>query len=148
MIKQIEVRSKSKAREFTSDVLWAAISISTYPNDWPKLNGAKRMGLLQLAFEDTEFREAKDEYVLFTPEDAARIYEFVKEMEAKEVELILVHCEAGLSRSPAIACVLNQAFLKGEAKIYFEIYYPNKLVYEVMIQEGIRLGHLEYNDIF
>lgn len=147
-MKVIEIRSKSKAKEFISDVPWAAISIASYENDWPKLNGAKRLGLLQLWFADVEFESAGDEYPLFKPEHAQKIYEFVAEMKEKGVELLLVHCEAGISRSPAIGCAIDQTFCGGEAKKYFTKYSPNRLVYKIMIQEGIRLGHLKYTEEF
>jgi len=144
MLKRIEVRSRLKAAEFVSEVPWAAISISSY-NDWPELNSANRIGLLQLCFEDME-HNYKD-YILFQDKHAEQIYEFASEM-AKKVEIILVHCQAGISRSPAVAAVLDKAFLGGETKSYFDEYHPNKLVYKKMIQEGIRSGYLKYTDEF
>ncbi len=161
MIKKIKVTSKSQAKAFISDVPWAAISITTYKDDWPKLNGTKRLGLLQLWFADVEleYYSLADE-ILFKPEHAKQIYDFVKSMHEKnDVELLLVHCEAGYSRSPAIACVLEQAFLGLESKLFPAKYFnsfeggylkyePNKLVHKIMIQEGIRLGHLKYSDEF
>ena len=64
MFRKIEVRSRSKAKEFISDVPWAAISIASYEGEWPQLNGAKRMGLLQLWFADLEFDRGNPE-ILF-----------------------------------------------------------------------------------
>ncbi len=147
MLKTIEVRSKSKAREFISDVPWAAISIASYDGDWPKLNAAKRMGLLQLWFADLEF-ERGDPEIMFQHSHAKQIYKFIAEMQEKEVELLLIHCEAGISRSPAIAAAVAQAFLGENATPYFKKYNPNQLVYKKMVQEGIGLGHLKYDEEF
>ncbi len=139
MLKQIEVRSKSKAKEFISDVPWAAISIATYENDWPKLNGAKRMGWLKLFFEDAEFIREDSGYKYFNADLAKEIFDFMEGLD-KDVELLLVHCEAGISRSPAIAAVLAQVYLEGDANLYFNKYDPNPLVYKILVEAAAKFN--------
>ena len=56
------------------------------------------MGLLQLAFEDGGESGARK----FQEEQAAEILDFVEKWWGK-VDLLLIHCEERMSRSPAVA---------------------------------------------
>jgi predicted protein tyrosine phosphatase len=145
--KAIIVRSKSGARAFmTPGCSWAAIQITTYPNDWPVLNATKRSGLLQLAFLDMDRHvpgiEDHDSWSygsrLFTPENADQILDFVNEMWDK-VDLFLVHCEAGISRSPAVAAALCK-IKHGHDQHFFDNYTPNRLVYRTLLDRAIARG--------
>jgi len=141
---KIEVRSKRLAREFIGEEPWAAISITTYPTEFAKLNGTKRLGLLQLVFADVNREEdverinvlvhATEVTSFFNKDHAAKIINFVKEMKAKEIELFLVHCEAGISRSPAIAAALHKIFVDKDDMYYFKRYQPNSHVYKTILE--------------
>lgn len=74
---------------------------------------------------------------LFTEKNAKDIYEFVCK-NINEVEEIVVHCKAGLSRSPAIAiCILNYIGERDVALNYVHSYrcMPNRLIMEIMTLE-------------
>lgn len=141
---KIEVRSKSLAKEFIGDEVWAAISVTTYPSEFAKLNGTKRLGLLQLAFADVNKEEdverinvlvhATENTSFFTKEHAAQIINFVQEMKSKGIELFLVHCEAGISRSPAIAAALHKIFVDKDDMEYFKRFQPNSHVYKTILE--------------
>ncbi|KKN91184.1 hypothetical protein LCGC14_0220500 [marine sediment metagenome] len=59
---------------------------------------------------------------------AASIIQFVHKN--KHVNHIIVHCEAGVSRSPAIAAVICEHF--DIQHTFFKRYQPNKMVFSVL----------------
>ena len=68
------------------------------------------------------------EDVLFNPKMAAELVGFVRAERPEPVERIIVHCDAGLSRSPAVAAALSRV-LDGDDDAYFKRYRPNMKVY-------------------
>lgn len=70
--------------------------------------------------------------VLFTPENAKAILEFTKFYLSK-VELVAVNCEAGISRSSAIAGALSKIFNNTD-EYFFKNYCPNSLVYRTILE--------------
>lgn len=84
---------------------WAMISI-TEPviRDQEKSNEAKLLGDWQAVHRTAFFDIAVEQfpYPLMEMEDARKIVEFVH-VNAKNVEGIMVHCKAGISRSAAVA---------------------------------------------
>ncbi|NLF69520.1 MAG: hypothetical protein GX575_10755 [Candidatus Anammoximicrobium sp.] len=67
----------------------------------------------------------------FTPALAAEILDFVANVWDK-VEVLLIHCDVGLSRSPAVAAALSRIYY-GDDGPWFELDFPNRLVYEVLV---------------
>jgi predicted protein tyrosine phosphatase len=136
-MKEVFVRSKGHAAMFESDVPFAAISVSTNAGEWPVISENNRVALLQLSFADRDMvREATPEviekYDLFRPEQAKQILDFIGENWDK-VEAFLVHCEAGISRSPAIAAAITK-IAGGDDAYYFRHYSPNRYVYKTLLE--------------
>lgn len=135
-MKEVFVRSKGHAAMFESDVPFAAISVSTNPGEWPVISETNRVGLLQLHFADRDIsnpsQEKIEELDLFRPEYAKQILDFVSANWDK-VEAFLIHCEAGISRSPAIAAAITK-IAGGDDKYYFNHYSPNKYVYKTILE--------------
>jgi len=78
---------------------WAVISISGLN---PAVLKDGWHSVLKLEFDDIDTPE--EPYILFSDSQANRIIDFVEEVRAShEVEGILVHCQAGISRSAAVA---------------------------------------------
>ena len=125
--KHFAVRSAYNAELFRCDRPWAAISISML-GDFPVLSEDQREGLLQLAFADTADPERPDS---FTSSLAAELLDFVDKMWDR-VEVLLVHCEAGLSRSPGVAAALSRIYY-GDDGPWFEYDFPNSLIYQLLI---------------
>ncbi len=96
--------------------------------DFPVLSEDQREGLLQLAFADTADPERPDS---FTSSLAAELLDFVDKMWDR-VEVLLVHCEAGLSRSPGVAAALSRIYY-GDDGPWFEYDFPNSLIYQLLI---------------
>ena len=125
--KYFEVRSAYNAALFRCDRPWAAISITT-EGDFPALSEDNRQGLLQLAFADTADSERHD---AFTASLAADVLDFVEEVWDR-VEVLLIHCEAGLSRSPGVAAALSRIYY-GDDGPWGEYDFPNSLVYQRLV---------------
>jgi predicted protein tyrosine phosphatase len=130
--KALEIRSKEQAVQFECEHSWAAISISSRLNEWPHLSDNNRFGLLQLAFMDVSNPTRVSEVISHT--QAEQILDFVDEAWDK-VETFLIHCEAGLSRSPAVAAAIAYTRLgKGWDQHFFDNYTPNMLVYWAILK--------------
>jgi predicted protein tyrosine phosphatase len=130
--KSFEVRSARNAEFFRSDRPWAAISISSR-GDFPALNENNQVGLLRLVFEDTTEPETPGS---FNTSLATQILDFVEQVWDK-VEVFLIHCEVGLSRSPAVAAALSRIYYNDDGPL-FEMDFPNRLVYQLLIETNAR----------
>jgi predicted protein tyrosine phosphatase len=130
--KHFEVRSARNAEVFRSDRRWAAISI-TSGREHPVLSEANRVGLLRLVFDDIT---QPDTPRSFTPALAAEILDFVASVWG-QAEAFLIHCDVGLSRSPAIAAALSRIYYDDDGP-WFEWDFPNRLVYEVLVETHSR----------
>jgi predicted protein tyrosine phosphatase len=115
---------------------------SDLPNFAPNEN---RLGLLSLRFYDLEDisdeMPLKDavEYVtmfgdgLFKDDQAAEIVDFVERIKDK-VKGILVHCEAGVSRSAAVAAVIELVLNGSNERVFQDRRYsPNRYVYRKLL---------------
>lgn len=67
--------------------------------------------------------------ILFSAVNAKEIIDFWNEINSK---LLIVHCEAGVSRSPAIAAALTK-INEEDDNFYFKNYRPNSLVYRTIL---------------
>ena len=130
--KQIVVQSVVGASYFTCQSPWACISIVTEAGTWPQLSDEHRVGLLQLAFADIG-NASGNEPGAFTEEHARRILDFVKAM-WDSIEVLMVHCEEGNSRSPAVAAAISRLYF-GDDRLYFlpHMYWPNRYVYGLLL---------------
>jgi predicted protein tyrosine phosphatase len=96
----------------------------------------KQSGLrdvLCLAFHDAEPSETlalPNNIVLMTEHQARQAWEFVRKW-AEHVGSIVVHCEQGMSRSPAVAAAICRAF-GGDHQCFFREYQPNRYVFRLM----------------
>jgi predicted protein tyrosine phosphatase len=135
--KRIVVESVEGAYHFKCDVPWACISIVTSEGAWPPVNQANLLGHLQLAFADIL---PPDDPRAFKREHAHRILNFVRGIWDK-IELLMVHCEAGVSRSPAVAAAISQIYLGTEGTFLMpHLYQPNRLVYAVLLETAWERG--------
>jgi predicted protein tyrosine phosphatase len=71
---------------------------------------------------------------VFDDSFAYLIRNFIKEvLEDEDITTLIVHCAAGVSRSPAVAAAISQ-YLYGDDGNFFETQVPNKYVYEVLLK--------------
>jgi predicted protein tyrosine phosphatase len=138
--KHFEVRSARNAEFFWSERPWAAISI-TSGHEHPVLSEANRVGLLRLVFDDITQPDAPQS---FTSALAAEILDFVANVWDR-AEAFLIHCDVGLSRSPAVAAALSRIYY-GDDGPWFELDFPNRLVYDVLMQTHSRKSEADPRD--
>ncbi len=138
MTPKIEVRCREEASTFRATEPWAGISITTDPDGWPDIDRTNCLGLLQLQFADLEDPHPGEK--LFDEADAQRILEFVGDVWPK-IQLLLVHCQAGARRSPAVAAALSRIYF-GHDAAWFQrgVYEPNMLVYETLLNVARQQG--------
>jgi predicted protein tyrosine phosphatase len=90
--------------------------------------------VLYLAFHDAEpvgNMTLPDDIILMSTDQAKQIWQFVRQWEAK-VGAVVVHCEQGMSRSPAVAAALCKSY-GGDEACFFREYLPNRYVYRLML---------------
>jgi hypothetical protein len=93
------------------------------------LDGENRVGLLRLTFADiTDVGKPGS----FNASIATEVLDFVQRM-WELVEVFLIDCEIGLSRSPAIAAALSRIHY-GDEGLWLEHYFSNPLVYRVLVE--------------
>ena len=122
----------------------AYVVISIYDPDKRRACIPKQAGLrdvLYLAFHDaepSETLELPENIVLMTEDQARQVWEFVGQW-AGRVGSIVVHCEQGMSRSPAVAAAICRAF-GGDHQYFFREYQPNQYVFRLMNRETAALS--------
>lgn len=139
MLKNVYWMPRVKAEQISPKTSEAMISISV-PDDPAKLNsGWSRTRLLRLQFHDADtegnvtlmpHQQINDhgKAVLFNEQDARNVIEFAEENKNR-VQTIYVHCDAGISRSAAIAKFIAQLYKLPFPESYM-IY--NKHVFRVL----------------
>jgi hypothetical protein len=127
---QFTVLSRYWAALRSPEEPYIVISITT-----PKLPEAKlaesvhRQGVLRLQFDDTgDYGQPLRESVLFSKVHAVAILSFI-EAHREEIVHVIVHCEAGASRSPAVAAVICRLW-GGDDRHFFADFSPNRYVYK------------------
>jgi predicted protein tyrosine phosphatase len=114
----------------------AYVVISIYDPDRQKPKVKKQAGLravLQLAFHDAEpgdLPRLDTEVVVMSADQARQICRFINQHK-DDIGAVVVHCERGMSRSPAVAAALC-ASLGGDEGVFFREFQPNGHVYRLV----------------
>jgi predicted protein tyrosine phosphatase len=133
---QIRYMSQHNAEKIEPDNKMAIISIVS-PGGYRNLS-ENWEHKLHLDFDDIDTQGVDlkgEEYILFNKVMAKKVIDFIKAL-PEEVDYIVVHCWAGVSRSAAVA-----KFLAGYYGLQFPEHYQlfNKHIYKVLTNT--------YNDI-
>lgn len=124
------------------DARHVMISITTTPGDVARLPVcAQTLGVLRLAFFDLDTQiTGVGEDQLFSRAQAALVWDLLA-LHASALERVIVHCDAGYSRSPAVAAAIARVH-DGDDALYFRRYQPNRRVYRTLIDEAVDRGLL------
>jgi len=131
MINKILFVGRATAETTTGWNNWAMISISEPVS---ALGEAKLLkgwhAVHRLEFHDIETERKDESYVLMSEQQAQDLVNFVHSV-ASDIEGIIVHCRAGISRSAAVAKWIAEAY-----GIKFNHEYPhyNKHVYKLLVE--------------
>lgn len=124
---------RREAKRLVPEVPYIVVSIANADGMHPVLAvSPNRRGLLQVGFDDV-VPTRQEYYGSKRPMEADHAQEIRAFVEAHldDVELIVVHCDAGMCRSPAIAAALWR-WLENERGPFFEAFRPNEHVYRTM----------------
>lgn len=135
MLNEIQFCGRWEAERFVSTKPWVAISITDPGSEPAKLLEKNRLSVLRLQFHDLD-QPALGSGDLFTPTMARRIIAFVIQW-APHVDGLLTHCEAGISRSAAVAAFVSKALFHEDGE-YFTRAIPNRLVLGTLMKEWQR----------
>ncbi len=132
----IQVFNREAFEHYRTDHSHIAISI-TDPNSKPAKfvnENDSLLDQLELQFYDLDRDTGQFPYsrFTFTEANASKILHFVVKYE-NAVDTILVHCEAGISRSSGIAGALSLIY-NGDDQHFFSMYLPNILVYRTILE--------------
>lgn len=136
------------------DVPTLIISISSYDTSIPNalaIDAKKKPDIIKhveyCQFDDIDYKEPVKGLIPMRDVDAQRIIRAVEQWKDK-VDQIVVHCDAGYSRSPAVAAALALALNGRGADDEFFVkgnYCPNMHVYNTMLKELDARGY--FNDL-
>ena len=122
--------SEREAKVFDTDIPYIHISIYEPKTEPIKLRKNKfRKATLYLKFHDLD--KKCEDYKLFNEEQALKILMFVQWW-FHHIELIVVNCGAGVSRSAGVAGALSK-LINGDDSEYFKHSLPNMLVYRTIL---------------
>ena len=163
---KIKVMSRREIEDFKTDENHIIISITDPNSEKIKVNRTNLFDMISLQFHDVSKKLVKREdckicngtghleffaeinnghcyscttaidIILFNVKMAKHILDFVN-MWKYSVDLIIVHCEAGISRSAGVASALS-LILNGTDDYYFKHYLPNILCYRKILNVYIR----------
>jgi len=123
--------------DINDGITWALISIYSMkelistPQRIQNLKEIKCIDYLNLKFSDIE-KEKKGE-ILFNEDHAKKIFELINKVKNK-AEILIIHCQAGISRSGAVGLFLCRALGLNEGLFWLwnPRIYPNNHVLNVL----------------
>lgn len=125
---EILVMSRTEAQR-TSKILMSptAIISITDPEQKPAniFHNANIVGLLRLQFHDEEVNQ--NGFVAMNANDARDVAYFYNSVK-KKASFLIVHCEAGISRSAGVAAAIAK-YQDGDDSFFFRNYIPNMNCY-------------------
>jgi len=132
-IKHVIFTSQKAAEAKASWSDWAVISINSTGTSTQLQKGWR--DVLSLEFDDIVEHEESSK--LFTEGQARQIIEFVMRCNASEVEGLIIHCNAGVCRSAAVAKWVAEKYGLGFPRDYEK---HNMHVYRVLNDENRLIG--------
>lgn len=155
----IVVLDRARAEKLIPTKKCAIISITDTEDDIVKFvydNNIK--GVLRLNFLDEDNvgyykHRVSSKYKLFGVSDAIKILDFVDSIK-DSIDILYIHCTAGVSRSPAIAAALCDIYDIDSDINWFFMYTPNVFIYRKLLNiyhfrdEIIPKGEITENESF
>jgi len=119
---------------------FAMISIQEYPSEIMGMEyktGGPLKAALNLWFSD--IKDQKDEnpetYIKMIDEyDAKTIKDFVDYIKKMDIDFLIVHCHAGISRSAAVAAAISKVETGSDEKFFNGEFVPNMKVYYAVLK--------------
>ena len=133
---QIMSRSEAKRASYHITVPTIIVSITDPDRDVVRFCNAPNsniLGICRVSFDDIDRKQSPDD-ILMSQEDAKKIKAFVERYKGR-AEQIIVHCEAGVSRSAGVMAAIKE-WLDGDKLSTWndQRYRPNQHCYRQMIE--------------
>lgn len=129
LIGKVLILPRRSAELFTYKKPWACISISDPHMPNAKIQQWNRVDVLHIKFDDIS--RIHETYKAITEENAKEILDFTDSVWDK-VDLLMIHCNAGMCRSPACGVVISEKYQPNHSRFFWDLYSPNKLVVETL----------------
>lgn len=131
---KIHVSSRNRVNEVVKSCVGSVCIVSiTDPGEEPVAIGYGEVPVLRLQFHDYDrIIPGMKDVCYFTSDRAFEIVQFIKRHMSDNV---VIHCEVGISRSPAIAAAISHHFVVGSWWEWFKNYIPNFMVFTLMMNE-------------
>lgn len=131
-MKKFTVMSRSAARKFSFGDIpekTIIISITDVNSEYNRFNHQSNLvDVCHVKFDDVE----KGEENCITKSDAQKIVDFMKKYD--DIQNVIVHCEAGVSRSAGCCAALMLAYNGSDMEIFSNAKYcPNMTVYRLVL---------------
>lgn len=114
-----------------------AISITTPGDTDVEIKNIEQTGIksiLRVKFYDSDDRDTC--YPCITYNQAKEIADFVKSKNMDDYDKIIVHCDAGQSRSAGVAAAIMKFLNGSDAEIFNNFkYYPNRTCYRRVLEK-------------
>lgn len=138
---QIKVCNRSTAEVIKFDVPYIVISIYSTNSEPAKVKRhSDCLDILLIQFDDltedfyyVEKNGTVNDLKAITEQQANQIWQFVEKYIGKS-EIVLIHCDAGVCRSPAVAAAIEFYYTGRDAKWFKSPYCPNMKVYNTMLK--------------
>lgn len=138
---KILILPRSSIEQFQNLKPWACISIGENRQmDFPfKLSMKNCLQFLRIEFSDSEVDCKFHNYKLpvFNNQHAHDISNAINPI-WNVIEVLVVHCHAGISRSAAIGKAFAEYYNQPNTDLYDDLYCPNQLVYNIMKNELVK----------
>ena len=126
-------RQKAKSESYRLKVPTLIISIT---DPFGSLNTFAQnrniVSICRVQFDDVTRENAGPDDILMRVQDAQKIRDYVRAY-ADKVECIIVHCEAGISRSAGVMAAIQKYLLGDDSEIFnSNLYLPNEHCYRLM----------------
>ena len=135
---EFTVLSRDEIKHYNTDKKHIVISVSDPEYDSPRLpENPNRLCSLYLSFHDIDdihYRgDLEAKMIIFKKRNATLILKFFETFR-DSANLVICQCEAGISRSSAIAASLCKISGQDDSK-FFKEYLPNSFVYNSILKE-------------
>jgi predicted protein tyrosine phosphatase len=129
-LKEAIVLSQSEAERYISHKPYAIISITdcNIEKQPTFMQSQFLMGILRMEFDDVDTHT--EGYTLFNSKQALQILDFVESIK-DDIEILVVHCWAGISRSAGVAAAIDDLYIESD-KRWFTVKSPNYHVYRTI----------------
>ena len=126
-------RQKAKSESYRLKVPTLIISITDPLSTLNTFSQNRNIvSICRVQFDDVTRENAGPDDILMRVQDAQKIRDYVRAY-ADKVECIIVHCEAGISRSAGVMAAIQKYLLGDDSEIFnSNLYLPNEHCYRLM----------------